>query len=206
MKAEIYNINGQATGRSIELPDAIFAVEPNEHVIYLAVKQYLAGRRSGTHKTKEKSELSGSTRKLHKQKGTGGSRKGSIKNPLFKGGARIFGPRPRFYDFKLNKKVKSLAKNSAFSVKAADNAIKVIEDFSFETPKTKEYLKFLQAFGLENKKSLMILPELNDSVYLSGRNVQGANFATVDSINTYEIMNNNTIFITEKSIEALANS
>lgn len=206
MKAEIYNINGQATGRSIELPDAIFAVEPNEHVIYLAVKQYLAGRRSGTHKTKEKSELSGSTRKLHKQKGTGGSRKGSIKNPLFKGGARIFGPRPRFYDFKLNKKVKSLAKSSAFSVKAADNAIKVIEDFSFETPKTKEYLKFLQAFGLENKKSLMILPELNDSVYLSGRNVQGANFATVDSINTYEIMNNNTIFITEKSIEALANS
>lgn len=206
MKAEIYNINGQATGRSIELPEAIFGVEPNEHVIYLAVKQYLAGRRSGTHKTKEKSELSGSTRKLHKQKGTGGSRKGSIKNPLFKGGARIFGPRPRFYDFKLNKKVKSLAKNSALSSKAADSAIKIVEDFTFDAPKTKEYIKFLQAFGLENKKSLLILPELNDNVYLSSRNVQGANIATADSLNTYEIMNNNTILISEKSIEALANS
>lgn len=206
MKAEVYNINGQATGRSIELPEAVFGIEPNEHVIYLAVKQYLAGRRSGTHKTKEKSELSGSTRKLHKQKGTGGSRKGSIKNPLFKGGARIFGPRPRFYDFKLNKKVKSLAKNSALSVKAADSAIKIVEDFTFNAPKTKEYLKFLQAFGLENKKSLLILPELNDNVYLSSRNVQGANIATADSLNTYEIMNNSTILISEKSIEVLANS
>lgn len=206
MKAEVYNVNGQATGRSIELPDAIFGIEPNEHVIYLAVKQYLAGRRSGTHKTKEKSELSGSTRKLHKQKGTGGSRKGSIKNPLFKGGARIFGPRPRFYDFKLNKKVKSLAKHSALSVKAADSSIKIVEDFSFDAPKTKEYLKFLQAFGLENKKSLLILPELNENVYLSSRNVQGAAIATADNLNTYEIMNNNTILISEKSIEALANS
>ncbi len=206
MKAEVYNVNGQATGRSIELPDAIFGIEPNEHVIYLAVKQYLAGRRSGTHKTKEKSELSGSTRKLHKQKGTGGSRKGSIKNPLFKGGARIFGPRPRFYDFKLNKKVKSLAKHSALSVKAAGSSIKIVEDFSFDAPKTKEYLKFLQAFGLENKKSLLILPELNENVYLSSRNVQGAAIATADNLNTYEIMNNNAILISEKSIEALANS
>lgn len=206
MKAEVYNINGQATGRSIELPAAIFGVEPNEHVIYLAVKQYLAGRRSGTHKTLEKSELSGSTRKLHKQKGTGGSRKGSIKNPLFKGGARIFGPRPRTYDFKLNKKVKSLAKNSALSVKAAGSSIKVVEDFSFAAPKTKEYIKFLQAFGLENKKSLLVLPELNDNVYLSSRNVQGAAVAIAENLNTYEIMNNNTILISEKSIEALANS
>lgn len=206
MKAEVYNINGQATGRSIELPEAIFGIEPNEHVIYLAVKQYLAGRRSGTHKTLEKSELSGSTRKLHKQKGTGGSRKGSIKNPLFKGGARIFGPRPRNYDFKLNKKVKSLAKSSALSAKAAGNSIRIVEDFSFAGPKTKEYLKFLQAFGLENKKSLLILPELNENVYLSSRNIQGAAIATADSLNTYEIMNNNTILISEKSVEAIANS
>ena len=206
MKAEVYNINGQATGRSIELPEAIFGIEPNEHVIYLAVKQYLAGRRSGTHKTKEKSELSGSTRKLHKQKGTGGSRKGSIKNPLFKGGARIFGPRPRFYDFKLNKKVKSLAKNSALSTKIVGNSIKIVEDFSFENPKTKEYLKLLQAFGLENKKSLLILPDLNDNIYLSGRNIQGVSIAVADSLNTYEIMNNNVILISEKSVQAIANS
>ncbi|MCB0507210.1 MAG: 50S ribosomal protein L4 [Chitinophagales bacterium] len=206
MKAEVYNINGQATGRSVELPDDVFGIEPNEHVIYLAVKQYLAGRRSGTHKAKEKSELSGSTRKLHKQKGTGGSRKGSIKNPLFKGGARIFGPRPRFYDFKLNKKVKTLAKSSALSAKVADSAIKIIEDFSFDAPKTKEYTKFLQAFGLENKKSLLVLPELNDNVYLSSRNIQGAAIAIADSLNTYEIMNNNMILISEKSIEALANT
>jgi large subunit ribosomal protein L4 len=206
MKAEVYNINGQATGRSIELPEAIFGIEPNEHVIYLAVKQYLAGRRSGTHKAKEKSELSGSTRKLHKQKGTGGSRKGSIKNPLFKGGARIFGPRPRFYDFKLNKKVKSLAKNSALSTKIVGNSIKIVEDFSFENPKTKEYLKLLQAFGLENKKSLLILPDLNDNIYLSGRNIQGVSIAVADSLNTYEIMNNNVILISEKSVQAIANS
>ena len=206
MKAEVYNINGQATGRSIELPEAIFGIEPNEHVIYLAVKQYLAGSRSGTHKAKEKSELSGSTRKLHKQKGTGGSRKGSIKNPLFKGGARIFGPRPRFYDFKLNKKVKSLAKNSALSTKIAGNSIKIVEDFSFENPKTKEYLKLLQAFGLENKKSLLILPDLNENIYLSGRNIQGVSIAVADSLNTYEIMNNNVILISEKSVQAIANS
>lgn len=206
MKADVYNISGQTTGRTIELPDAIFGAEPNEHVIYLAVKQYLAGRRSGTHKTLEKSELSGSTRKLHKQKGTGGSRKGSIKNPLFKGGARIFGPRPRTYDFKLNKKVKSLAKISALSAKAAGNSIKIIEDFSFESPKTKEYTNFLKAFGLENKKSLLVLPELIDNIYLSSRNIQGAGVAVADNLNTYDIMNNSMILISEKSLEAIANS
>jgi len=206
MKADVYNINGQATGRTVELPDAIFGIEPNEHVIYLAVKQYLAGRRSGTHKTLEKSELSGSTRKLHKQKGTGGSRKGSIKNPLFKGGARIFGPRPRTYDFKLNKKVKSLAKCSALSTKAAANSIKIVEDFSFESAKTKQYTSFLKAFGLENKKSLLVLPELVDSVYLSSRNIQGAGVALADHLNTYDIMNNSMILISEKSLEAIANS
>ena len=206
MKADVYNISGQATGRTIELPDAIFGIEPNEHVIYLAVKQYLANRRSGTHKTLEKSELSGSSRKLHKQKGTGGSRKGSIKSPLFKGGARIFGPRPRTYDFKLNKKVKSLAKCSALSTKAAGNGIKIIEDFSFETPKTKEYTNFLKAFGLENKKSLLVIPELIDNIYLSSRNIQGAGVAVADNLNTYEIMNNIMILISEKSLEAIANS
>ncbi len=206
MKAEVYNVNGQATGRTVELSDAIFGIEPNEHVIYLAVKQYLAGRRSGTHKTLEKSELSGSTRKLHKQKGTGGSRKGSIKSPLFKGGARIFGPRPRTYDFKLNKKVKSLAKCSALSVKAAGNSIKIVEDFSFDSAKTKQYISFLKAFGLENKKSLLVLPELVDSVYLSSRNIQGAGVALAEHLNTYDIMNNSMILISEKSLEAIANS
>lgn len=206
MKADVYNINGEATGRTIELPEAVFGIEPNEHVIYLAVKQFLASKRSGTHKTLEKSELSGSTRKLHKQKGTGGSRKGSIKNPLFKGGARIFGPRPRFYDFKLNKKVKSLAKFSALSSKAAGNSIRIVEDFSFESPKTKEYINFLKAFGLENKKSLLVLPELVDNVYLSSRNIQGAGVAIAEHLNTYEIMNNNMILISEKSLEAIANS
>lgn len=206
MKAEVYNISGQATGRTVELPDAIFGIEPNEHVVYLAVKQFLAGRRSGTHKTLEKSELSGSTRKLHKQKGTGGSRKGSIKNPLFKGGARIFGPRPRSYDFKLNKKVKTLAKYSALSTKVQGNSIKIIEDFDFASPKTKEYITLLKNFGLENRKSLLILPDLNKNVYLSSRNVQGANVSTADNLNTYELMNNNTILISEKSIEVIANS
>lgn len=205
MKLEVYNKQGQATGRQIELPENIFGVEPNEHVIYLAVKQYLANRRSGTHKTLEKSELSGSTRKLHKQKGTGGSRKGSIKNPLFKGGARIFGPRPRNYGFKLNKKVKELAKISALSAKIASNAIKVVEDFSLETPKTKEYINFLKGFGLENKKSLLIVPELNDNIYLSSRNIQGAKLAEVSNLNTYEIMNNSMILLSEKSVEALSN-
>ena len=201
MKVDVYNIKGESTGRTVELPDAVFGIEPNEHVIYLAVKQFLAGRRSGTHKTLEKSELSGSTRKLHKQKGTGGSRKGSIKNPLFKGGARIFGPQPRDYSFKLNKKVKDLAKFSALSTKMAASAIKVVEDFNFDQPKTKEFIAVLKGFGLENKKTLLILPELNDNVYLSSRNLKNTSIGLAASLNTYEIMNNNTILIAEKSIE-----
>ncbi len=205
MKVDVYNKLGQSTGRQVELPDSIFAIEPNEHVIYLAVKQYLANRRSGTHKTLEKSEISGSTRKLHKQKGTGGSRKGSIKNPLFRGGARIFGPRPRNYGFKLNKKVKELAKYSALSAKVASNSIKVIEDFSMEAPKTKEYINLLKVFGLENKKSLLIMPELNDNIYLSSRNIQGAGLSDIASLNTYDIMNNSMILLSEKSVEALSN-
>jgi len=205
MKVDVYNKLGQSTGRQVELPESIFGIEPNEHVIYLAVKQYLANRRSGTHKTLEKSEISGSTRKLHKQKGTGGSRKGSIKNPLFRGGARIFGPRPRNYGFKLNKKVKELAKYSALSAKVASNSIKVVEDFSMEAPKTKEYISFLKGFGLENKKSLLIMPELNDNIYLSSRNIQGAGLSDIASLNTYDIMNNSIILLSEKSVEALSN-
>jgi large subunit ribosomal protein L4 len=205
MKVDVYNKLGQSTGRQVELPDSIFGIEPNEHVIYLAVKQYLANRRSGTHKTLEKSEVSGSTRKLHKQKGTGGSRKGSIKNPLFRGGARIFGPRPRNYSFKLNKKVKELAKYSALSAKVASNSVKVVEDFALETPKTKEYINFLKGFGLENQKSLLIIPEFNDNIYLSSRNIQGAGLADIASLNTYDIMNNSMILLSEKSVEALSN-
>jgi large subunit ribosomal protein L4 len=203
MKAEIFDIKGQSTGRTVELPEDVFGIEPNEHVLYLSVKQYLAGLRSGTHKAKEKSELSGSTRKLHKQKGTGGSRKGSIKNPLFRGGARIFGPRPRDYHFKLNKKVVNLAKKSALSAKAQEGSIKVIEDFNFAQPKTKQYLELLKSFGAIGSRSLLILPELDANIYLSGRNVPGAEIAEVNAFNAYEIMNSSTILISEKSVEMI---
>jgi len=204
MKAEVFDIKGQATGRTVELPEDVFGITPNEHVLYLSVKQYLAGLRSGTHKAKEKSELSGSTRKLHKQKGTGGSRKGSIKNPLFRGGARIFGPRPRDYHFKLNKKVVNLAKLSALSGKFAADGIKIVEDFNFEQPKTKGYLEFLNGFGLAEKKSLLIVPEFDDNVYLSSRNIPGADIAEVNSFNPYEILNSGTVLISEKAVELLA--
>ncbi|HUH74903.1 MAG TPA: 50S ribosomal protein L4 [Chitinophagales bacterium] len=204
MKAEVFNIQGQSTGRSIELPEDVFGIEPNEHVIYLAVKQYLAGLRSGTHKSKEKSELSGSTRKLHKQKGTGGSRKGSIKNPLFRGGARIFGPRPRDYHFKLNKKVVLLSKKSALSARFKDESIKIVEDFTFDNPQTKEYINFLKGFKLDDKKSILITPEVNVNVFLSCRNIPGADITEVLNFNAYDILNSNTILISEKSIEVIS--
>ena len=204
MKAEVFNIQGQSTGRSIELPEDVFGIEPNEHVIYLAVKQYLAGLRSGTHKSKEKSELSGSTRKLHKQKGTGGSRKGSIKNPLFRGGARIFGPRPRDYHFKLNKKVVLLSKKSALSARLKDESIKIVEDFTFDTPQTKEYLNFLKGFNLLDQKSMLITPEVNVNVFLSCRNLPGADITEVLNFNAYDILNSGTILISEKSVEAIS--
>jgi large subunit ribosomal protein L4 len=204
MKAEVFNIKGQSTGRSIELPEEVFGIEPNEHVLYLAVKQYLSGLRSGTHKTKEKSELSGSTRKLHKQKGTGGSRKGSIKNPLFRGGARIFGPRPRDYHFKLNKKVVLLSKKSALSARIKDESIKIVEDFTFDTPQTKAYLDFLKGFNLDDKKSILITPEVNVNVFLSCRNIPGADITEVLNFNAYDILNSGTILISEKSIEAIS--
>lgn len=204
MKAEVFNIQGQATGRSIELPEEVFGIEPNEHVLYLAVKQYLAGLRSGTHKSKEKSELSGSTRKLHKQKGTGGSRKGSIKNPLFRGGARIFGPRPRDYHFKLNKKVVALSKRSALSVKVQDQSIKIVEDFTFDTPQTKAYINFLRGFGINNEKSILITPDVDINIFLSSRNIPGADVTEVDSFNAYDILNSKTVLISEKSVELIA--
>ena len=206
MKAEVFNKEGKPTGRTVELPEDIFGVEPNEHVLYLAVKQYLAGLRSGTHKAKEKSELSGSTRKLHKQKGTGGSRKGSIKNPLFKGGARVFGPRPRDYHFKLNKKVIALSKRSALSSKLKDQAIKIVEDFNFEQPQTKAYIGFLNGFDINNRKSILIVPEFNTNIFLSSRNIPGADVAEVDTFNTYDILDSETILISEKSLELITNS
>lgn len=200
MEAIVFNKQGEETGKKVELPEEIFGIEPNNHVMYLAVKQFLASLRSGTHKTKEKSDLSGSTRKLHKQKGTGGSRKGSIKNPLFRGGARIFGPRPRTYGFKLNKKVIALSKRSALSVKNQDQQIKIVEDFNIETPKTKEYIEFLKNMNLEGKKTLLITPELNINVILSSRNIPEADVIEVDAFNTYDILNADTVLISENSI------
>ncbi len=205
MKAEVLNIQGQSTGREVELPEDVFGIEPNEHVMYLAVKQYLASIRSGNHKTKEKSELSGSTRKLHKQKGTGGSRKGSIKNPLFRGGATIFGPRPRDYSFKLNKKVVALSKKSALSSKLQNKAIKIVEDFDFDTPKTKQYISFLESLGVESQKTLFITPDLNWNVYLSGRNLPQADIVEVMSFNAYDILNSNTVLISEKAVDSIRN-
>lgn len=203
MKLEVLNKNGQPAGRQVELPEDIFGIEPNDHVIYLAVKQHMAALRSGTHKAKERGEIKGSTKKIKKQKGTGTARAGSIKNPLFRGGGRIFGPRPRNYDFKLNKKVSVLAKKSALSSKAADKEIKIVEDFDFDAPKTKNYLELLNGFELNGKKSLLILPELTKNVYLSGRNIKKSKIANVADINVYDILNANTILVSEKAVEAI---
>lgn len=205
MKAEVYSKEGKALGRSIELPDDIFGIAPNEHVVYLAVKQYLANRRSGTHKTKERNEVEGSTRKLHKQKGTGGSRKGSIRNPLYRGGGRVFGPEPRDYGFKLNKKEKALAKRSALSSKMSADGIRIVEDFSFETPKTKDFISVIKGFGLEGKRALLVLPEFNENVYLSGRNIPDTDCITADSLHAYEVLKANTVILSEKAVEALKN-
>lgn len=203
MKVEVLNKNGQPVGRQVELPEDIFGIEPNEHVIYLAVKQHMAALRSGTHKAKERGEIKGSTKKIKKQKGTGTARAGSIKNPLFRGGGRIFGPRPRTYDFKLNKKVSILAKKSALSSKVASEGLKIVEDFDFDAPKTKNYLEVLNGFQLSDKKSLLILPELTKNVYLSGRNIKKSKVANVADINVYDILNANTILVSEKAIEAI---
>ncbi len=201
MQLDILNIEGKKTGRTIELPEEIFGVEPNNHVIYLAVKQYLAAQRQGTHKVKTRAEVKGASRKLHKQKGTGGSRKGNIRNPLYKGGGTIFGPKPHGYDFKLNRKVKDLAKISALSVKAKENSIIVLEDLNFEAPKTKQLVGILNSLNVnvEGKKTLVVLPEYNDNVYLSLRNIPSVDGVVLADINTYDIMNSNYVVFTESA-------
>ncbi|ANH80416.1 50S ribosomal protein L4 [Niabella ginsenosidivorans] len=197
MQIEVLNIEGKGTGRSIELPDDIFGAEPNNHVIYLAVKQYLAAQRQGTHKVKTRAEVHGASRKLHKQKGTGGSRKGNIRNPLYKGGGTIFGPKPRDYSFKLNKKVKDLAKISALSYKAKENAIVVVEDVNLDAPKTKTLATALSKWNVGDKKSLFILPEPNENVELSLRNVPSVLAMPLSDINTYDIVNSEVLVLSE---------
>jgi large subunit ribosomal protein L4 len=197
MQVDVLNIKGQKTGRTVELPAEIFGIEPNDHVIYLAVKQYLAAGRTGTHKVKTRAEVQGASRKLHKQKGTGGARKGNIRNPLYMGGGTIFGPKPHSYDFKLNRKVKDLAKLSALSYKAKENAIVVVEDITMDVPKTKTLVGVMKNLSLSNKKSLFVLPEYNDNLYLSTRNVPNVASSLLADINTYEIMNADVLVITE---------
>ena len=201
MEVSVYNIKGEDTGKKVELNDAIFGIEPNDHVIYLAVKQYLAAQRQGTHKSKERSEITGSTRKLIRQKGGGGARRGDIKSPVLRGGGRVFGPRPRDYWFKLNKKVKNLARKGALSYKAQQNAIIVVEDFNFKAPKTKEFVKMQNNLKIEGKKLLLVLPEVNKNVYLSSRNIQRVEVMTASALNTYKVMNANVLVMTENALK-----
>ena len=203
MEVSVLNINGQETGRKVTLNEAIFGIEPNDHVLYLDVKQYLAAQRQGTAKTKERSELSGSTRKLGRQKGGGGARRGDINSPVLVGGARVFGPKPRNYDFKLNKKVKVLARKSALSYKAKENAVIVVEDFNFEAPKTKEFVNFAKNLKVDGKKTLLLLPEVNKNVYLSARNIQGTEVMTATSLNTYKVLNADIVVIAESALKAI---
>ena len=203
MELSVLNIAGQETGRKVELNDAIFGIQPNEHAIYLDVKQYLANNRQGTHKSKQRNEISGSTRKLKKQKGTGGARAGSIKNPEFRGGGRIFGPVPRDYSFKLNKKLKRLARKSALSVKASANAVTVVEDFSFEAPKTKEMVALINNLKVNNGKLLVVLNEINENVLLSARNLQNVDVMRVSDIATYNVMRARNLVLVESSVKGL---
>ncbi len=205
MELAVYNIKGEDTGRKAELSDEVFAVEVNEHAVYLDVKQYLANQRQGTHKSKERSEVSGSTHKLHKQKGGGGARIGDINSPVLVGGGRVFGPRPRDYRFKLNKKVKQLARRSAWTAKVQDNQVKVIENFTFEAPKTKDFVNFAKNLEAEGKKILVVLPEGNKNVYLSARNVPNAMVVNAKDVNTYVLMNSNAILLTEGGLEVINN-
>ena len=205
MELVVKNISGKDTKKKISLNKDVFAIEPNDHAIYLDVKQYLANQRQGTHKAKERGEVKGSTRKIKKQKGTGTARAGDIKNPLFKGGGRVFGPRPRSYDFKLNVKQKRLARKSALTYKAKDGAIIVLEDFTFDAPQTKKYTELLSNLGASNKKSLLVLSESNKNVYLSSRNLEGTKVVTASQINTYDLMNASSIILAESSIETIEN-
>jgi large subunit ribosomal protein L4 len=203
MEISVLNISGKDTGRKVVLSDEIFGVLPNDHAIYLDVKHYLANQRQGTHKSKERNEISGSTRKLKKQKGTGTARAGSIKSPLFRGGGRVFGPEPRDYTFKLNKKLKQLARKSALSYKAKNNSIMVLEDFNFEAPKTKEFISICKNLNLVDKKSLFVISEPNKNIYLSSRNLERNKVSTASSVNTYEIMNAGTLVLVESSVDVL---
>jgi len=199
MQLDILNIKGEKSGRTIELPEDIFGVEPNNHVIYLAVKQYLAAQRQGTHKVKSRAEVEGSSKKLHKQKGTGGSRKGNLRNPLYKGGGTIFGPKPHTYDLKLNRKVKDLAKISALSYKAKENSIVIVEDINLETPKTKDFVDILKVLNVSGKKTCFIIPDYNNNVYKSLRNIPSICGTLLSDINTYDIVNANVLVFTESA-------
>ena len=203
MEAKVLDFNGKDTGRKVQLSDSVFGIEPNNHAVYLDVKQYLANQRQGTHKAKERAEVAGSTRKIKKQKGTGTARAGSAKNPLFKGGGTVFGPRPRSYSFKLNKNLKRLARKSAFSIKAKESNIIVLEDFNFETPNTKNFINVLKALELENKKSLFVLGDTNKNVYLSSRNLKAASVVSGLELSTYAILNANNLVLLESSLEVI---
>ncbi len=203
MELAVYNIKGENTGRMAQLNDQVFAIDANEHAVYLDVKQFLANQRQGTHKSKERSEVSGSTRKLHKQKGGGGSRIGDINSPVLVGGGRVFGPRPRDYRFKLNKKIKQLARKSAWTYKVQDDQVKIGEDFSFEAPKTKEFVKFAKNLEAEGKKLLLVLASQEKNVYLSARNIPNVQVITASDVNTYAIMHSNAILLTESGLDVI---
>ena len=203
MEVKVLDFNGKDTGRKVQLSDSVFAIEPNNHAVYLDVKQYLANQRQGTHKAKERAEVAGSTRKIKKQKGTGTARAGSAKNPLFKGGGTVFGPRPRSYSFKLNKSLKRLARKSAFSIKAKEANIIVLEDFNFETPNTKNFINVLKSLGLEDKKSLFVLGDSNKNVYLSSRNLKASKVISSLELSTYDILNTNSLVLLEGSLEVI---
>ncbi|HYK56405.1 MAG TPA: 50S ribosomal protein L4 [Flavisolibacter sp.] len=206
MQVKVLNIQGQETGRTVELPEEIFGIEPNNHAIYLAVKQYLAAQRQGTHKVKTRAEVKGASRKLHRQKGTGGSRKGNIRNPLYKGGGTIFGPKPHKYDIKLNRKVKDLAKMSALAHKAKANAIYVVEDVSLDAPKTKTFMGILSSLKVADKKLMFILPEYNETVYVSSRNIPSVLTMLMSDVNTYDLVNSEVLVLTESAAKIFADS
>ena len=203
MEVKVLDINGKETGRKVQLSDSVFAIEPNKHAVYLDVKQYLANQRQGNHKAKERAEVAGSTRKIKKQKGTGTARAGSAKNPLFKGGGTVFGPRPRSYSFKLNKNLKRLARKSAFSLKVKESNLVVVEDFTFDVPSTKNFINVLKSLGLDNKKSLFVLGDSNKNVYLSSRNLKASSVVTNSELSTYEILNANNLVLLEGSLEGI---
>jgi large subunit ribosomal protein L4 len=203
MEVKVLDINGKETGRTVTLSDSVFAIEPNKHAVYLDVKQYLANQRQGTHKAKERAEVTGSTRKIKKQKGTGTARAGSVKNPLFKGGGTVFGPRPRSYSFKLNKSLKRLARKSALALKAQESNLIVVENFEFEAPSTKNFINVLKALGLENKKSLFVLGDTNKNVYLSSRNLKASSVVTTSELNTYNVLHSNSLVLLEGALEGI---